>query len=47
MRSLGEQGLVELTILLSYFMMVSWLMNVARTSAQAGSAGPGRDAFPP
>ena len=41
----GEQGVVELTTLLGYFAMVSWLMNVARTPAQAG-AGPGIDAFP-
>jgi 4-carboxymuconolactone decarboxylase len=42
----GEQGVVELTLLLGYFAMVSWLMNVARTPAQAGAAGPGIDAFP-
>jgi len=42
----GERGVVELTTLLGYFAMVSWLMNVARTSAQAGAAGPGIDAFP-
>lgn len=42
----GEQGVVELTTLLGYFAMVSWLMNVARTPAQAGAAGPGLDAFP-
>ena len=41
----GEQGVVELTTLLGYFAMVSWLMNVARTPAQSG-AGPGIDAFP-
>jgi len=32
----GEQGVVELTTLVGYFAMVSWLMNVARTPAQAG-----------
>jgi 4-carboxymuconolactone decarboxylase len=42
----GEQGVVELTTLLGYFAMVSWLMNVARTPAQPGTAGPGIDAFP-
>ncbi len=42
----GEQGVVELTTLLGYFAMVSWLMNVARTPAQAGAKGPGIDAFP-
>lgn len=43
----GERGVVELTTLLGYFTMVSWLMNVARTPAQAGASGPGMDAFPP
>jgi len=42
----GEQGVVELTALLGYFVMVSWLMNVARTPAQANASGPGIDAFP-
>lgn len=42
----GEQGVVELTTLLGYFTMVSWLMNVARTPAQAGASGPCIDAFP-
>ena len=42
----GEQGVVELTTLLGYFAMVSWLMNVARTPAQSGATGPGIDAFP-
>ena len=42
----GECGVVELTMLLGYFAMVSWLMNVARTPAQAGAAGPGLEAFP-
>jgi 4-carboxymuconolactone decarboxylase len=41
----GERGVVELTTLVGYFAMVSWLMNVARTPAPAG-AGPGLDAFP-
>lgn len=42
----GEPGVVELSTLLGYFVMVSWLMNVARTPAQASAAGPGIDAFP-
>ena len=42
----GEPGVVELTTLVGYFAMVSWLMNVARTPALAGAAGPGIDAFP-
>lgn len=42
----GERGVVELTTLLGYFAMVSWLMNVARTPAQSGATGPGIDAFP-
>ncbi|RQP25380.1 carboxymuconolactone decarboxylase family protein [Piscinibacter terrae] len=42
----GEKGVVELTTLIGYFAMVSWLMNVARTPSQAGAAGPGIDAFP-
>jgi 4-carboxymuconolactone decarboxylase len=41
----GEQGVVELTTLIGYFAMVSWLMNVARTPTQP-SAAPGIDAFP-
>ena len=32
----GEQGVVELTTLLGYFVMVSWVMNVAHTPAQQG-----------
>ena len=43
----GERGVVELTTLIGYFAMVSWLMNVARTPAQAGASGPRIDAFPP
>lgn len=42
----GEAGVVELTTLVGYFAMVSWLMNVARTPAQANAAGPGIDAWP-
>lgn len=46
LQAFGEQGVVELTALIGYFAMVSWLMNVARTPAQATAAGPGIDAFP-
>lgn len=42
----GEQGVVELTTLIGYFAMVSWLMNVARTPARAGADVAGLDAFP-
>jgi 4-carboxymuconolactone decarboxylase len=42
----GEQGIVELATLVGYFAMVSWVMNVARTPAQAGSVGPGIDGLP-
>lgn len=46
LRAFGEQGVVELATLVGYFAMVSWLMNVARTPAQAGAPGPGIAAFP-
>jgi 4-carboxymuconolactone decarboxylase len=40
----GEQGVVELTMLVGYFAMICWMMNVARTPAnQPGDALP---AFP-
>jgi 4-carboxymuconolactone decarboxylase len=42
----GEQGVVELASLVGYFAMVSWVMNVARTPAQATAAGPGIAGFP-
>lgn len=42
----GEKGVVELTTLIGYFAMVSWLMNVARTPARAGADVAGLDAFP-
>ena len=45
-QALGEQGVVELAALVGYFALVSWVMNVARTPAQASAAGPGIDAFP-
>lgn len=46
LQAFGEQGVVELATLVGYFAMVSWVMNVARTPAQASAAGPGIDAFP-
>ena len=46
LQAFGEQGVVELATLVGYFAMVSWLMNVARTPAQASATGPGLDAFP-
>ena len=42
----GEKGVVELTMLIGYFAMISWLMNVARTPAQTGSHGEPLSAFP-
>jgi 4-carboxymuconolactone decarboxylase len=44
LQAFGEQGVVELSSLVGYFVMVCWLMNVARTPAQG--SGPGLDAFP-
>ncbi|MBI2768308.1 MAG: carboxymuconolactone decarboxylase family protein [Burkholderiales bacterium] len=43
---LGEQGVVELAALAGYFVMVSWLMNVAHTPAQASALGAPLQAFP-
>lgn len=45
LRTFGEKGVVELTALLGYFVMVSWVMNVAHTPARA-SAGEAMTAFP-
>jgi 4-carboxymuconolactone decarboxylase len=42
----GEAGVVELTTLVGYFVMVSWLMNVAHTPAQAGALAEPLQAFP-
>ena len=42
----GEQGVVELATLVGYFAMVSWLMNVAHTPAQASAQGAPLQAFP-
>ncbi|TFZ01809.1 carboxymuconolactone decarboxylase family protein [Ramlibacter humi] len=36
-KQFGEQGVVELASLVGYFAMVNWVMNVARTPAQASS----------
>ncbi|HZY17317.1 MAG TPA: carboxymuconolactone decarboxylase family protein [Ramlibacter sp.] len=41
----GEQALVEMAALVGYFVMVSWLMNVAHTPAQRAS-GPALPAWP-
>jgi 4-carboxymuconolactone decarboxylase len=41
----GEQGAVELTTLVGYFVMVNWVMNVARTPALAAEER-GLDAHP-
>lgn len=46
LKTFGEQGVVELATLVGYFAMVCWVMNVARTPAQAGASGPGIAAFP-
>lgn len=42
----GAAGCVELTALAGYFVMVCWIMNVARTPGPAGSATPGLQPFP-
>jgi 4-carboxymuconolactone decarboxylase len=42
----GKQGVVELTALVGYFVMVCWIMNVARTPGPSGSQTPGLTAFP-
>lgn len=46
LQQFGEQGVVELASLVGYFVMVSWVMNVARTPALASAPGPGIDPFP-
>jgi 4-carboxymuconolactone decarboxylase len=46
LREFGEQGVVELASLVGYFVMVSWLMNVAHTPAPSGSPGEALRAFP-
>lgn len=42
----GEAGVVELSALIGYFVMVCWIMNVARTPGPAGSTTPGLSGFP-
>jgi 4-carboxymuconolactone decarboxylase len=42
----GEQGVVELTAVLGYFLMVSWLMNVAHTAGQPAALAPAMPGFP-
>lgn len=42
----GEAGVVELTALVGYFVMVCWIMNVARTPGVCGSAVPALLPFP-
>jgi 4-carboxymuconolactone decarboxylase len=42
----GEPGTVELTALVGYFVMVCWVMNVARTPGPANSDTPGLEPFP-
>jgi 4-carboxymuconolactone decarboxylase len=42
---LGERGVVELASLIGYFVMVCWVMNVARTAPQPGGSAT-LDAFP-
>jgi 4-carboxymuconolactone decarboxylase len=42
----GEQGVVELSTLIGYFVMVCWVMNVAHTPAQSSAQGTPLAAFP-
>jgi predicted MFS family arabinose efflux permease/alkylhydroperoxidase family enzyme len=42
----GEPGTVELAALVGYFVMVCWLMNVARTPGPEGARTPPLTAFP-
>jgi 4-carboxymuconolactone decarboxylase len=42
----GEAGTVELTALVGYFVMVCWIMNVARTPGPSDSKTPALLAFP-
>jgi 4-carboxymuconolactone decarboxylase len=45
-RHFGEPGVVELTTLVGYFVMVCWVMNVARTPGPAGSPTVPLEALP-
>jgi 4-carboxymuconolactone decarboxylase len=42
----GQPGVVELSALVGYFVMVCWIMNVARTPGKTGAGTPGLAAFP-
>ncbi len=42
----GEEGVVELTVLVGYFVMVSWLMNACHTPPLAAAQGVALPAFP-
>lgn len=42
----GNAGTIELTALAGYFVMVCWIMNVARTRGPSGSKTPALSAFP-
>ncbi len=42
----GPAGIVELTTLIGYFVMVCWIMNVARTPGPSGAATPGLTGLP-
>ncbi|HJV25652.1 MAG TPA: carboxymuconolactone decarboxylase family protein [Aromatoleum sp.] len=42
----GEAGTVELTALVGYFVMICWIMNVARTPGPAGTTAAPLGAFP-
>lgn len=42
----GKHGTVELAGLIGYFVMVCWIMNVARTPGPDGSPAPSLTAFP-
>ena len=44
--SFGEQGVVELASLVGYFVMVCWVMNVARTPSQGKPGFEPLAAFP-
>jgi 4-carboxymuconolactone decarboxylase len=46
LQAFGDQGVVDLSALVGYFVMVSWVMNVARTPGQAAEGQAGIDAFP-
>lgn len=46
LQQFGEQGVVELSTLIGYFAMISWLMNVAHTPPQASAQGRPLHAFP-